>query len=479
MIDCLFFLHIARMFVLIRPISCVVNYVTDLSLSLKNIGGSGLTKRQSHWFAVVLMGLMVTNSFNWAAFARRSLGKFKESSLRWIFRYAKISWSRLLQASTSLVLRHYNLSKGVLILDDSDKVRSRNTSKIAGVHKVKDKKTGGWFNGQEFVFLTIATETVTLPVDFRFYIPDPAIKEWKEKVKAQKAAGVPKKDRAKKPGPNPNYPSKQELALEMLESFAKRHPDIKVQAILADALYGNARFMDKAAKVTRCPQVISQLRKNQLVRTKGKKVSLSNYFSRNKGVDTKLTIRGGEAKSVTMLAARVVVKSHGKKRFVIALKYEGETEYRFIVATDLTWRHKDVARTYTLRWLVEVFIQDWKGHGGWNTLSKQHGMDGAMQGVTLSLLCDHLLLLHPLQSARLKNKQPGMPVGCLIEHVNAASVIDSIEHIFNAEQPKNEFEKFKQLMQESLPERNSSKHLSGRELGKMEPTESLKYQKAA
>lgn len=366
-------------------------------------------------------------------------------------------------------------------MDDSDKVRSRNTSKIVGVHKVKDKKTGGWFNGQEFVFLTIATEKVTLPVDFRLYIPEPAIKEWKAKIKSQKAAGVPKKSRDKKPEPNPNYPSKQELALEMLESFAQEHPEIKIQAVLADALYGNAKFMDKAAKFTRCSQVISQLRKNQLVRSKakGKKVALVDYFSRNKGVNTQLIIRGGKEKSVTMLAARVIVKSHDKKRFVIALKYDGETEYRYIVATDLSWRHKDVARTYTLRWLVEVFIQDWKGHGGWNKLSKQHGMDGAVRGITLSLLCDHLLLLHPLQSVRLKNKQPGMSVGCMIEHVSATSVIEGIEHIINAEQPKNEFEKFKKLMEESLPERNSSKHLSGRDLGRMEPTEALKYQNIA
>ncbi len=464
---------------LIRPISCVVNYVSELSKSLSSVGGTSLTKHQRDWFVVVLMGLIVTNSFNWAAFSRRSLGMFKESGLRWMFRHAKISWARLLQASTSCVLKHYNTSKGVLILDDSDKVRSRNTTKIAGVHKVKDKKTGGWFNGQEFVFLTMTTDTVTLPVDFRFYIPDPAIKYWKVTIEAQKAAGVPKKNRAKKPGPNPQYPSKQVLALDMLESFAAKHPDIEIQAVLADALYGNASFMDKAAELTSCPQVISQLRKNQLVRPKRKKVSLTRYFARNQGVATTLSVRGGEERPVTMLAARLIVKSHNKKRFVIALKYEGEKDYRFIVATDLTWRHKDVARTYTLRWLVEVFIQDWKGHGGWNTLSKQHGMDGAMQGVTLSLLCDHLLLLHPLQSARLKNKKPGIPVGCLIEHINAASIIDGISHIVNAAQPKSEFEKFKQLMQESLPERNSSKHLAGRDLGRMEPTPSLKYQKTA
>jgi hypothetical protein len=201
-------------------------------------------------------------------------------------------------------------------------------------------------------------------------------------------------------------------------------------------------------------------------------------FARQSGVATTIIIRGGEQKHVTMLAARLVVKSHEKKRFIIALKYEGETEYRFIVASDLTWRHKDIVQAYTLRWLVEVFIADWKGHGGWNTLSKQQGDEGATRGVILSLLCDHLLLLHPLQSARLKNKQPGMPVGCLIEHINTAALIDGISHIVKAEKPLGEFEKFKLLMEQTLPERNSSKHLAGRNLGRLEPTPALKYQKA-
>ncbi len=86
-------------------------------------------------------------------------------------------------------------------------------------------------------------------------------------------------------------------------------------------------------------------------------------------------------------------------------------------------------------------------------MSKQHGVDGAMRGVTLSLLCDHFLLLHPLQSARLKDKQPGMPVGCLIEHINAAALLDGVSEIVNSEEQKKEFEKFKNLMEEYLPER--------------------------
>ena len=42
-----------------------------------------------------------------------------------------------------------------------------------------------------------------------------------------------------------------------------------------------------------------------------------------------------------------------------------------------------------------------------------------------------------------------------------------------------EFVKFKELMEASLPDRASTKHLAGRNLDRMEPTPSLRYQKAA
>ena len=464
---------------LIRPLKFVVNYISALSASLDSISSRKLSQSQQTWFVTVLMGIITSGCFNWASFERKSLGSFKESRLRWIFHHAKICWGSLLQASISVVFSHYNLQKGVLVLDDSDKSRSRKTSKIAGVHKVKDKKTGGWFNGQEFIFLILVTDILTLPVGFRFYTPDPAMATWRKKRKAQKKAGVPIKQRAKKPKLNPAYPSKHTIALQLLEEFSKKHPNIKIQSVLADALYGNAKFMDQAANVTSCSQVISQLRKNQLVLSRGKKISLTNYFDRNDGVKSMLKIRGSDDKEVTMQAARLVVKAHGKKRFVIALKYEGETDYRFIVATDLSWRHTDVVRTYTLRWLIEVFIQDWKAHGGWNKLSKQQGDKGAMQGITLSLLCDHLLLLHPEQSARLKNKQPAMTVGCLVEHVNSQALIDGVSSIVYAKEPKKEFDKLKKVIQESLPDRNSTKHMVGLDLGRMKPTPSLEYQMAA
>ena len=41
------------------------------------------------------------------------------------------------------------------------------------MHKWKDKASGGFVRGQSVVFLRLVSATVTLPVGFAFYEPDP------------------------------------------------------------------------------------------------------------------------------------------------------------------------------------------------------------------------------------------------------------------------------------------------------------------
>ena len=125
------------------------------------------------------------------------------------------------------------------------------------------------------------------------------------------------------------------------------------------------------------------------------------------------------------------------------------------------------------------FIEDWKLHYGWNKLSKQQGVKGATQGVLLSLLCDHLLSVHPEQSARLKNKQPGLPVGCLTERVKMDTLVKNVSEIVMSKDVKSSFEKWTQALKDVLPDRDSLKHMSGLDLGRLETTESLKYQHLA
>jgi len=463
--------------VLIRPHPVVTVFLDSLSDSLKNIAPSAqLTTIQKATLAALIMGVIVTETLNWAAFERRSLGKFKSTRLCWIFRSAKIAWHHMLQASVRNILSHYAIKEGVLAIDDSAKKRSKKTTRIQGTHKAKDKSSGGYINAQTLIFTVLVTDIATFPVGFRFYAPDPELSAWRKHDKSLKKQGVVKKDRPQRPEPNhTQYPTLQALALEMIQEFAVLFPEIAVKGVLADALYGTGKFMNQAAKSTDQAQVISQLRANQRVSSKNSKTTLREYFARQKGVETTVVIRGGKSVRVTMLAARLYVKAHKRRRFVIALKYEGEEQYRYLVASDMSWRHTDIVQLYSLRWLVEVFIQDWKAHGGWNRLSKQQGKEGSERGLILSLLCDHLLLLHPEQSARLKNKQPGLPVGCLIERLNTAALVDTVREVVASNDSEAALESLTRALEEALPTRESSKHMAGRDLGRQEPTASLKY----
>lgn len=76
---------------LIRPLIFVFNCITALNNALKQLQSTLLTKSQRAWLVTILMGLIVSNSFNWAAFERHSQGAFKQSRLRWIFRHAAIT----------------------------------------------------------------------------------------------------------------------------------------------------------------------------------------------------------------------------------------------------------------------------------------------------------------------------------------------------------------------------------------------------
>src|SRR5690606_19045452 len=117
------------------------------------------------------------------------------------------------------------------------------------------------------------------------------------------------------------------------------------------------------------------------------------------------------------------VRSLGRKLLIVALKYEGEDEYRYLAATNLTWRSLDVARRYANRWLIEVFNQDWKSYGGWGKAACQQGEDGARQGVHLSLLLDHFLLVHPVQLRLGLAAQPLLTAGSIHRKLQIQSLL--------------------------------------------------------
>ena len=208
-------------------------------------------------------------------------------------------------------------------------------------------------------------------------------------------------------------------------------------------------------------------------------MSVESYFSTYPGTAQMIRIRGNEPQQVTVGSARLVVSAHGEKRFVIALKYEGEDSYRYLVATDLTWRPLDIVQAYTFRWLIEVFFSDWKAYEGWNALTKQPGEEGSSRSLILSLLVDHCLLLHPQQLAQVENKQPAYTVGSLVNLVKMDSLLTIIQALIATDQPAQQLQRLAQQMEENCPLNLSSKHMVERDMGRLEPTPALKYKAAA
>lgn len=466
---------------IIEPLPFVTAFIDEIDQGIKEHNpNASLSGTQKSWIAFCIMAILITNTVCWAKFERAGLGRYSLAALSWIFRNSKIPWKLLLVISTRVILKRYGITEGCLGIDDTDKKRSKSTKKIANVHKIKDKGSGGYVMGQTLVVLVLITSKITLPVGFSFYMPDPELKAWKKLDEKLKKQGILKKQRPLKPPKNENYPTILEIALNLLEQFKRNHSHIKIKCVFADALYGTGTFLDSASKVFGGIQVISQIRSNQNIRHKNKEYHVEDYFSKHSGISQTIKIRGGKSVSVTVGSARLHVCSHGKKRFIIALKYEDQKEYRYIVASNLSWRTLDIVEAYTLRWLVEVFFEDWKAHEGWGRLTKQTGEDGSSRSLILSLLVDHSLFFHSDQLALLENKLPACTVGSLIGKIKVECFLDFIRKIVSDKDPERKLNTLAEVLKNNIVKIfPSSKHMANRDLGRLEPTESLKYRVVA
>jgi len=430
---------------------------------------------QRTWLAFCITAVLVTNSICWARFARASLGSYAMAALSWMFRHSKIPWEHLLVASVRVILRHHGITSGSLVVDDTDNPRSKSAKALAYLYKLRDKESGGYLWGQSLVFLVLVTPKISIPVGVLFYQPAPEISAWYKTDKALKKQGVPPKQRPRKPAPNPHYPSKEQLALGLLASFKAHHPDVRIHSVMAEALYGTATFVDGASALFSSVQVISQIRSNQNIRVGKRDQHVADYFATHPGTPCSIRIRGGAEVVATVGSARLYVCAHHTKRFIVAIKYAEEETYRSLMASDLTWRTLDIVQGHSLRWLVEVFVQDWKGHEGWVQLTKQPGEEGARRSVILSLLVDHALFVHPDQEAQLKNNLPAYTVGSLRANVQVECLVDVIEDLVSSDDPQSRLQHFTKALHEVFAFGHSKKHMIQRQLGRLEPTPSLKY----
>ena len=406
-----------------------------------------LSFSQRLWLGFVLTGILLTNSINWSAYNRQGFGLYSISALSWMFRKSNIPFEKLLLMSIQYIVKKYELKEGVIEIDDTENERSKNAKFIHGLGKCKDKKSGGYFQGQNIVFLVLVTEKITLPVGFKFYQNDPNWLSWKKEDEVLRKKGVKKKYRNKEVERDyKTYPTKQSLGIALVKDFEELHqdffPTFKVKSILADCFYGTKQWVKELRTIYPNVQIISQLKNNQKVVIKGNEISLSDYFSRRSLIKTQVIIRGGKKSTIYYSSVIAKVKAHGEKRLIIAYKYEGEKKLRYLFATDMTWTVKTTIQVYTLRWLVEVFIQDWKLYEGWANLSKHIGEDGSNSSLTLSLLFDHCLLLHPKQQTLIKNNLPAATVGSLRNLAKQEQLLNVFRILINIPNPKEALNKW-------------------------------------
>ena len=434
----------------------------------------GMSAMQRTWLAFCVTAVLVTNSICWARFARASLGTYALAALSWMFRHRKLPWDERLVASVRVILRHDGITAGSRVIDDTDNPRSKSAKALAHLDKLRDKESGGYLWGQSLVFLLLVTPKISIPVGFAFYQPAPEFSAWYKQDKALKKQGVATQQRPPKPPANPAYPTKQQLALRLLERFHAQHPTLRVPCIMADALYGTAPFVDGASVTFGGVQVLSQIRSHQKVRVHKREQHVADYFATHPGTPHTIRIRGGDEVIAIVGSARLYVCSHKTKRCVVALQYAGEETYRSLIASDLSWRTLDIVQGQTLRWLVEVFIQDWKSHEGWRPLTKQPGAEGARHSVILSLLVDHSLFVHPDQQDQLQNNLPAYTVGSLRAHVPVECLVEIIDDLVSSDAPQEKLKRFTQALHEVFAFGRSKKHMIQRQVGRLEPTPSLK-----
>lgn len=451
----------------------ISEYISAVNESIKKLNpDKNLSRLQCYWLSFVILGLIVTNSLCWARYERFSIGKLTVGQISWMFRKAKIAWELLLQASTLHLIKAYNIKEGVLAIDDTDKERSKNTTQIAKVHKIKDKKTGGYFNGQNLVFLVLVSRNITIPVGFCFHEPDPKQSVWRKEDERLRRNGVIKKHRPDRPKIDSNYPGKKELGLKLLSTFMALDTNIKIRAVVADAFYDTVDFMTQAAEITNQQQVISQIKKTQKIIINNIEHEAESFFKNYTGHTEEEMLRC-DTKKITYRSIKCKIKSHNKKYFLVALKYEGEDDYRYLIASDMTWQNIDIIKTYAFRWLVEVCIQDWKMYEGWNQLAKQTGEEGSSRGAILSLLCDHALLLHNDQQVLFKDRQPAATAGSLREKVTMESLKGFIEQIVYSDDPKAMFDEYSGKISDLFAVNFSTKHMRNCEVELLESPEQI------
>ena len=248
-----------------------------------------------------------------------------------------------------------------------------------------------------------------------------------------------------------------------------------MHGLTADARSGTATVVDGAAALVGGVQVIAPLRRHQKGRVQKRDPPVADDGATPPGTPQHSRVRGGEDVVARGGRGRLSVCSHHTTRFRVAINDEAEATSRDLMASDLTWRTRDMVQGPTRRWLVEGCGQDWKSPEGWSQLPKQPGDEGARRRVILSRLVDHGLCDHPDQHAQCTRHLPAYPVGSLRAPGHVERLVNVIEILLSSDAPPEPWLRFTHAVHEVFPCSRSKKQMSPRQWGRLAPTPSWKY----
>lgn len=476
-------------------LSQALPWIQNIVQEISRHAGHGLYAAGINNTAVILTHMLCFRQINLAAIERLTLSIFTLSALSIFCKRQRDAIANLYVNAVFLILLKY---PGVLIsflIDDSDKGRSKTIKVLAYVFKSICKATGGYHNCQNIVFICAVTSFVTIPIGFRFYVPDPEIRQWREsRKKIKRCKRCLKRDKSKrckrcmkklkalgpKPTRNPTYKTRLELAEdllkksgELLTKLSKKDRIYKLTSVIADAAYMSPALVCYMKKTFPKVSFISQLRSNQMVKNKSDKYkSLKEYFSHSPRVSKQIAIRHAK-KEVEYSSARLFIKSHGERMHVVAMRYSGEQKFRYIVCSDLTWRAEDIIRHYGLRWLVEVAIWEWKQYSGIGKGACLYGVEGASCVQHLSLLGVCLFLLHPMQLLLARKGQPLYTAGCLSRRMLMDFFCQAFQNMLSQDDPHAALAQLRKGLDEVMAMKLSKKHPSGKWYPEIRESEAL------
>lgn len=468
---------------LLKPLPEAKTLVFTLNSLLSSWKKQTLSKKQCAFVALIISAMAISGQLNWNWISRAGLSRIASTGLSWMFRCAKIHWDELLEAAAYHLMQLYEVFEVHLVVDDTDRPRSKTTQTLFGVFKTFDKKTGGFFQAQNIVFVLVVTKVFTFPVAFGFYQPDPVYSAWLREIKKLKKIKVPRSQWPKEPvRDHKKYPTRIEVAAHLLAQVKAFFSNItilvqgvphsiRVVTISADAAYFSKVLKKEVRQLFKKAQFVSQLKKTQICWNRnGSMKTIEAYFSRQPPIEATIRLRGGKEKKVFFCNARLFIRSHGELVHVVALKYEGEDNYRYLAAANLTWRALDIVRAYSLRWLIEVAIEDWKQYDGFGRKASQRGVEGARCGVYLSLLVDYFLLSHSYQLRLFKAGKSLCTAGSLIRTLQLENLLNTIKDLIADPNLPEKVDEISEALAKSIAElRPSSKHMNGRDIGDFGP----------